>query len=241
MEWRVHPLNPGEVLACAGVAHLAWQADRASQTGFAGEEDGRVRFCAPDLASLSGPLALEQMGPDGVRLGGIELDWWSRWGLNPSLRRWSGRQTAWTVHRALGASAGQSAPGEWLTFTGSTRGRDRGRGRLNVDPCGSWTALSLGWSPNQHERYRVCCRPWLELLASLGLQAFAVPRPRFGGGYRYRLWRPAALPVATAAFAGALGPVHTHGGYHVSTERSGSNTVLRWASPLKPPTEGESP
>ena len=83
MRWRIDATNPAEVLACAGLAHLAWRADRNARTGFVAGDGGGVRFTGPELAELSGPLELERVEGDGVRLGGVELDWWLPWGLNP--------------------------------------------------------------------------------------------------------------------------------------------------------------
>ena len=36
---------------------------------------GEVRFVGPEVRELSCSLELEEMEPDGVRLGGVELDW----------------------------------------------------------------------------------------------------------------------------------------------------------------------
>ena len=168
-------------------------------------------------------------------LGGVVLDWWLPWGLNPSLMTWSGRQTGWTVHRSLRAAAGRSAPGEWLTFEAA--GNDRQKARLGFDPASGWTTLALGWSPNEHLSIHVCCRPWAELLASVGLQAFPLRASR--GGYRYHLWRTAALPAAVAAFGGRGRCAHSLGGFRVTTARNGPNRVLRRAAPLPGPGSGK--
>ena len=236
MQWRIDPTNPAEVLACAGLAHLAWRADTTARTGFVASSGG-VRFTAPEVAELSRPLELEAMDGDAVRLWGLVLDWWRPWGLNPRLKTWSGQQTAWTVHRSLGEAAGQSAPGEWLTFEAPAN--DRRKARLGLDPVSNWTTLELGWSPNEHSSIHVCCRPFVELLASVGLQAFALRRS--GNGYRYRLWRPAALPAAVAAFGGRGDCVHSLGGYQGRTNRNGRNTVFRKARPLVQSVTGLDP
>ena len=234
-DWQIDPTNLAEVLACAGLAHLAWRSDRHARTGFVIGSAGEVRFAAPELAELSCPLELEAMEPNGVRLGGVELDWWLRWGANPRAKTWSGRQTGWTVHRSLRQAAGRTVPGDqWLIIEAPAN--DRRKGRLGLDPCGAWTTLTLGWSPNEHSSVHVCCRPWVELLASVGLQVFPL-RPS-GGGYRYHLWRRAALPVAVAAFGGRGRCVHSLVGYRVTTARNGPNTVFRRASPLPGPVPG---
>ena len=235
MGWPIDPTNPGEVLACAGLAHLAWRRDRHARTGFVIGRGGEVRFVSPELEELSRPLELEEMAPDGVRLGAVELDWWLPWGLNPRLKTWSGRQTGWTVHCSLAQAAGRSLPGEWLTLEGG--GTDRKKARLGLDPVSNWTTLGLGWSANEHASIHVRCRPWVELLASVGLQAVAVRRS--GRGYRYHLWHPAALPVAVAAFGGRGRCAHSLAGYHVTTARNGPNSVFRIATPLPGPGSGK--
>ena len=144
--------------------------------------------------------------------------------LNPSLKTWSGRQTAWTVHRSLAEAAGGSATGEWLTFTAPARGR------LGLDPGGTWDTQGLGFSLNEHPELRMCCRPFVEPLVSTGLQAF--PLRRSGGGYRYHVWRPAALPAAVAAFGSRRDIVHSFGGFEAKTNRNGRNKVFRRARPL---------
>ena len=223
MEWRIDPTNPAEVLACGGAAHLAWRADPNARTGFVAGSGG-IWFTAPKVAELSRPLELKAIEPDGVLLGGLVLDWWRPWGLNPCLKTWSGRQTAWTVHRSLAEAAGRSSPEEWLTFTRPARGR------LGLDPGGTWDTQRLGFSLNEHPELRMCCRPFVELLASVGLQAF--PLRRFGDGYRYRLWRPAALPAAVVAFGGRGDFVHSLGGFEARTNRNGRNKVFRRARSL---------
>ena len=232
MEWRIDATNPAEVLACAGLAHLAWRVDAAARTGFVARSGG-IWFTGPKVAELSWPLELQAMEGDAVLLGDLELDWWRPWGLSPNLKTWAGRQTAWTVHRSLGEAAGRSSPGEWLTFNRPARGR------LGLDPSGTWDTRRLGFSLNEHPELRMCCRPFVELLASVGLQAF--PLRRFGDGYRYRLWRPAALPAAIAAFGSRRDSVHSLGGFETKAGRNGRNKVFRRARPLPESVTGRGP
>ena len=90
----------------------------------------------------------------------------------------------------------------------------------------------MGWSPNRHRGMRVHCRPWVELLASLGLQAVPVAGHRARGGFHYQLWRPAPLAAAVAAFAGPWSAVYALARYHAGTEKSGENSMLRLATPV---------
>lgn len=228
VEWPIDARNPGEVLACAGLAHLAWREDPTAQTGFVRDTAGRLRFVAPGSALPSEGASLEPLaGPplERLRFAGVELDWWCPWGLNPNLKNWAGQQCARTVHHSLHSAAGSSRPSQWLTYAAPATGR------LYLDPAGTWDALSLGWSVNEHREVRMSCRPWVELLASIGLQAFPVPGHRASGGFHYNLWRAAALPSAVAAFGGPWSRAYALERYHVPTGKTGSNTMLRQATP----------
>ena len=230
--WPVDPANPGEVLACAGIAHLAWRADPEAATGFVSARGGGMRFVVPDATPLpedAGAWPLERLeGPphERLRFAGVVLDWWCPWGLNPGMKHWAGPQSAWTVHRNLHRALGRSSASQWLRHAAPAAG-----GRLYLDPRSSWNARELGWSLSAHRAVRCHARPWVELFASLGLAAFAVPGHRARGGFRYRLWRPAPLPVAHAAFASRSLTVETLAAYHVPTAKSGANTVLCQAQP----------
>ena len=220
MEWHIDPRNPGEVFACAGLAHLAWRANPESKTGF--ELSDQVRFAAPDLSGAFERLmgaSLEET-EDGLQLADIDLDWWREWGLNPGLKNWAGQQSEVTVHKSLLGIAEGSSPSKWLTHAAPTTGR------LNLDANGTWNALNMGWSLNEHREAMMLCRPWVELLASIGLQAFPVEGHRSRSGFKYSLWRPASLPVAIAAFGGYGPAVYSTDRYLSATAKQGSNTML---------------
>lgn len=228
--WPIDPRNAAEVLACAGIAHLAWRADREAATGFVTDAGGGVRFLAPEVPALDDPEALRLEPVDAaagtLRLGAVTLDWWRPWGLNPGLKKWAGNQTPWTVHHSLRTAAADVSPAQWLTHCAPAAGR------LYLDPGATWTAQALGWSPNRHTGVRVHCRPWVELLASLGCQAFPVAGHRARGGFHYQLWRPAPLAAAVAAFAGPWSAAYALARYHATTAKSGENSMLRLAAPV---------
>ena len=75
------------------------------------------------------------------------------------------------------------------------------------------------------------CRPWVELLASIGLQAFPVEGRRSERRFSYSLWRLAGLSSAVAAFGGYGPTVYAMDRYNSPTAKSGSNTMLCIASP----------
>lgn len=216
-QWTIDPTNPGEVLACCGIAYLAWVADRTAATGFI--RDGGWRFQAPDGVLDGLAPARPVATADGLALGGLALDWWQPWGLNPDLKTWAGQQTALSVHRNLAEAAAARPAADWQTWSATTTGR------LNLDLHGTWNALAIGWSLNEHKDREMLCRPWLELLASLGLQAFPVGGGR-RGGFRYHLWRPAPLAAAVAAFQGDGPGIYALCGFVAQTGKLGSNTML---------------
>jgi hypothetical protein len=221
-QWTVDPLNPGEVMACCGIAYLAWTADGTVVTGFT--QQGRWYFRAPDGILDAIPAPAPTPTPTGLTLCGLALDWWQPWGLNPTMGFWSGRQSELTVHRNLAQAATGSPAADWQACTGTTTGR------LNLDIHGTWNALDIGWSIDAHEDSQMLCRPWLELLASLGLQAFPVSGGR-RGGFSYYLWRPAPLAPAVAAFQGDGPGVYALRGFTSETGKLGSNTMLLRATP----------
>jgi CRISPR-associated protein Csx14 len=215
--WPIDPLNPGEVLACCGIAHLAWRADRTAVTGFT--QEGRWRFQAPDGLLEALPAPVPEEVPDGLTLCGLGLDWWQPWGLNPDLKTWAGQQTPLSVHRNLAEATSGRPATAWQTCKATTTGR------LNLDIHGTWNALAVGWSLNEHKDLEMSCRPWLELLASIGLQAFPVAGSR-RGGFRYHLWHTAPLAAAVAAFQGDSPGVYALRGFTAGTGKLGSNTML---------------
>ncbi len=220
MEWIIDPTNPGEVFACAGLAHLAWQRDISSVTGFVLGD--RCTFNAAHEGSLLGLLSERSLveSNQGLVFCGITLDWWQEWGLNPELKTWAGQQTAFTVHRSLVGAGEGSDPLDWLAYSAPTTGR------LNLDTLGTWNALEMGWSLNEHSGMQMQCRPWVELLATIGLQAFPVRGRKSDGGFHYHLWKPAAMPVAVAAFSGHGTGIYAIQGFHTPTAKAGSNTTL---------------
>lgn len=219
--WHIDPTNPGEVLACAGIAHLAWRAQKDARTGFVDGETFVVEDGPGDVFSMLRPMELHN-AHHALLICGARLDWWTEWGLSLAVKLWSGRQSAFTVHRSLINATKGTKPDEWLSHIARTTGR------LNVDTLGSWNALNIGWSINEHEHIRMLCRPWIELLSSFCLQVFAVPGKR-GAPIRYTLWRPLSLPAAVAAFTGYGRGVYSDSQFEALTADSGKNLLLTTA------------
>ena len=186
-----------------------------AETGFVGNPSDPT-FIIPDV-TVSTIADTYRVDSDMLSLAGIELDWWEPWGLNRGMKLWAGQQSAKSVlgNLSKAAAAGQNEP--WIEYTASTSGR------LGVDPMGSWRALQIGWSINEHRSITMLCRPFVELLAFLGLQYFALGGDR-RAGFTYWLWHPAPFPIARLAFAGHSRFARAR--FTVGTEKSGSNTIL---------------
>lgn len=75
--------------------------------------------------------------------------------------------------------------------------------RFRFDASGAWSAVEVGYSLEKENRPK-SCRPWVELLAMLGVQTFAPPPAgRKAGGWAYHTWvQPLPPAVAMAAVQG---------------------------------------
>jgi CRISPR-associated endonuclease/helicase Cas3 len=82
--------------------------------------------------------------------------------------------------------------------------------RFRFDASGAWSAVEVGYSLEKENRPK-SCRPWVELLAMLGVQTFAPPPAgRKAGGWAYHTWTHALTPVV------AMAAVR---GHHLSCDR----------------------
>ena len=221
MKWQVDPTNPAEILACAGIARLAYEADRTTATGFGHGPGDDTWFEAPIDEHLLGELDAGRIvvDEDTIRIGPVALGWWRRDGLNPAARNWAGNQSAVTVHRRLHAAVRGTAPSAWLEHRATVKAG------LNIDPQGNWTRARIGWSVNLHPGVEMQARPWVELLASVGLETFALRPTHDPRGFRYQLWAPARLGPAAAAFAGFGTGALGHGALRTTVEPFGRNRL----------------
>ncbi len=222
----IDPDNPGEVLACAGLAWLAERREPGCATGFRQSPKEWIfetPFAAEEIQQW---LHQEpELTEDRLCVGDVVLDWWNwGWGLNPAFKFWAGQQTALSVFSNLLKAAREGDVRNWLEFEA------RITGRLGVDPLGTWDGLSLGWSINEHTDIQILCRPFVELFAFLGLQVFPVQGDR-SEGFRYHLWHPAPLTLAWLAYANA--GRHAGPGWLALTGKAGSNIYLKQATPFR--------
>lgn len=217
---EINPANPGEVLACCGIAVLAARESPDAVTGFRREES-RTVFVAPQLDIHNRVANADAESWQRCEVAGVQLNWWEPWGMNPNMKLWAGQKSPQSIVRNLQAPLGAATNEGWLGYQASVAGR------MDVDPAGTWNALELGWSINEHKSVKMLCRPLVELLAMVGLQEFPM-RGRVREGFTYSLWRPATHLIARMAFAGH--GQHILADCQVPTDRNGSNSTLKFAN-----------
>jgi CRISPR-associated protein Csx14 len=229
--------NPGQFFACCGLLELAHRLSPEAEGWFRERE-----FCIHGshglesiLSSLESAhvVALEP-GEDPkippLLLGdpfNLRIDWWVDDRGRKSLfgKMFSGQKR--TLHDAIRLQK---------VFDGRAR-HDRTslfdwavplKGRFGLDPRSAWTALDVGFSPND-QGMEVGTYPAVELLGAIGLQGF---RPVMKNGrFRYATWRaPLAAPVARAAASGLLVPV-TDVAFRFQLMQRGSYKGFDWALP----------
>lgn len=172
---------------------------------------------APADEGEGGDGDLKEAGWPALRLvlpGGVERPlhaWIDDSGRGNSEWKWSGGRTlALDITRRLlrgcaelrvaGGAAGSMplfAQGAGLAPSNPDTARFR------LDASGAWSAVEVGYSLEDEGRPK-SCRPWVELLAMLGVQAYAPPPAgRKAGGWAYHTWtHPLAPVVALAAVRG---------------------------------------
>lgn len=92
--------------------------------------------------------------------------------------------------------------------------------RLRLDASSAWTAVEAGFSLQDTPELK-SSRPWVELLAAIGIQNFCPP-PAGGEGEKYFTWT-GSLPYLTAMAASRGVNSSCDSEYTVQTRRSGEN------------------
>ena len=227
------PLNPGEFLACCGLFELADRLGRGAEAWF-DRRVFRLRTDvqlsdvvyaliggqADELTRPNGGLAVAPLiAPLVLKLteeprGAIVLDGWMAVRIqkgkviavaNRPWNFWSGQQTTLRIWRALRAALQQQ-----VADTADLLGDDLFArrvalsGRFGFDPGAAWTALDVGFSPNE-QKIAVASSPAVELLAAVGLQRFRPIVADDRETFYYSTWATPLSPcVAAAACTGLL-------------------------------------
>ena len=220
--------NPGEVLAVCGLFVLATRQDRSATLAWT--DSGAVIDTEQTLDVLlqlvvdSTPV-LENSGtgqePKQVALGQITLDWWIN--KAPRSKFWAGRVTAASLIPKLHLACKDAGVGNWRVSVACDQ-------TYGIDPYAVWTAIDLGWSPNKQDA-NIAARPWVELLAIIGVQGFSpVITSR---QLHYELWQtPLTLLPARLIFRGTKKqgvPINTQH-WRATVLKKGKFSVIQFAN-----------
>lgn len=244
LEIGVDLCNPGEFLACCGLLEIAdrlWPGSEGwfGDSTFFLRTDGTLReildallervptevTLLPSGLRVRPLIAPLQLPLSGVPSGCLWLDAWMTVGRdrrvvaavpNPPWNFWSGQQTPLRIWLALREAFRAHLARHDVPATGELFShRVLLSGRFGFDPGAAWTALDVGFSPNE-QRIDVASSPAVELLGAIGLQRF---RPSVEDGreaFKYAAWHHpmqaivagtaagGALPVASSRFSGRV-------------------------------------
>ncbi len=258
----VRPENPGEFLACCGLLELAdrlWGAEgwfeggafiiRCATEGATLREvlEALVHELPVEVTTLPSGIAVKPLiAPLRLRIPGARpatllLDAWMTLAADrkaveavasPPWNFWSGQQTSMRIWRTLSEALGGQIKQLHQNPASLFRQRISLGGRFGFDPGAAWTALDVGFSPNE-QGLDVSSSPAVELLAAVGLQRFRPALSRDRQWFVYATWgRPLYPAVAAAAACGSV-PVPTTKTFRGRVIGRGSYAALAYSSPIE--------
>lgn len=212
---QVDTANPGEFFACCGLLELA---DRLS-SGAEGWFDSHqffVAFSDPAKAVTIHEILwalvntnVEQMSEEDkespLLLSGsvdFRVDWWiDSDGRKNTLKTWAGNQDSMKMFSKWESPLREILEDENPNPSELFQAQRTLQGPYGFDPKFGWDALSVGFSLNEHTRYkRSQTRPVVEILGAIGLQRFAPDMTAGYGNVRYATWN-VPLPPSVARLA----------------------------------------
>ena len=136
----------------------------------------------------------------------IRLDWWITDGRNNMLKTWAGNQDSRKMFSKWEQPLREILSEEDFDINALFRQQRNVQGPYGFDCKFGWDALSVGFSLNEHTRYRrSVARPVVEILGAIGLQRFTPDIDRSKGIVRYATWETPLPPsVAGLVAVGAL-------------------------------------
>lgn len=220
--------NPGEVLAVCGLFVLATRQDRKAtlawtDNGAVIATDQTLEALLQNVVNTSVEFNDNGVGqePAKIMLGTFTLDWWTS--KAPRSKFWAGRVTAATLIPKLHKTCQTLGIADWRASVACDQ-------TYGIDPYAVWTAIDLGWSPNNQE-VNISARPWVELLAILGVQGFT---PIIASRQlHYHLWQtPLTLLPARLVFRGASkqGLPIDNQHWHATVLKKGKFSVTQFAN-----------
>ena len=220
IEIQVDATNPGEFFACCGLLELA---DRLSSGAAGWYDSDRFHISFSDVSrSVTIHEALWSVVNAGVEgesddkvsplhLGEplkMRLSWWLRpeGGSNRVLKTWAANAGSLQMFSKWENPLKEILEEEDPNPTNLFRRQTLLQGPYGFDAKFGWDALSVGFSLNEHTRYKKSqARPVVETLGAIGLQRFTPDIDLSSGIVRYATWKiPLPPSVACLAAMGKL-------------------------------------
>jgi len=228
----VNAANPGEFLACCGLAELAARISCERVESYFDEGCFVLLRAAPVTELLRGltniePVLLEKpfsrlqadkkIAPLELPLSGsapLRLDAWTQLKVSrgkvaldgdPFWKFWRGHQGVSTIWSDLRSQLTDQLDKKEIGSNPENLFQKRRfmTGRFGFDPQAAWNALDVGYSPND-QKQPIATSPALELLALIGLQRVR-PAILEDFQFEYYTWgNPLTPPIAAAAACGVL-------------------------------------
>ncbi|MCY4579969.1 MAG: hypothetical protein OXD31_13115 [Chloroflexi bacterium] len=218
IEIQVDVKNPGEFFACCGLLELADRLSSGAEGWFA-EDKFFITFL-----DASGGVTIHEALWSVVNTGAVgepddkvspltlgepldmRLSWWLRpeGGSNRVLKTWAANASSLQMFSKWEIPVKEILQEEDPDPTSLFRRQTSLQGPYGFDSKFGWDALSVGFSLNEHIRYKKSqVRPVVEMLGAIGLQRFTPDIDQSKGIVRYATWRT-PLPPSVACLA-ALG------------------------------------
>lgn len=211
--------NPGHFFACCGLleaAHRLWNSaegwfDRdcfhVTVTGV----DGKDALTALIRVILECPVEPIVPGTGDPKIAplqlgaplGLRLDWWlDRGEARKPFKTWSANATSlqmYTKWRAPLLRLTKERSKDTLRVLNLST---RLQGSYGFDSNVAWTALDVGFSPNEHPALKeLPLRPAVELFGAIGLQRFLPPYDSKSREIEYCIWGVPLSPLVAAPLA----------------------------------------
>lgn len=234
-------LVEAEIRRCGPVGYVDPPPKKKGQSD---EDDGDASVAhAPDLAeAFPSPRGDRMMLPIRLEVGNrpsVCLSHWADGSSRDSFKLYAGNRSADGVARAMLRGTRKKAlgiSGLWrnqrddLTLMPFDVLAPMG-GSFNFDPRGGWTALDVGYSPNEHPDHSIVASPVVEILAACGLE-HARPDEYEKRQVRYGAWSGFVPPIlARPALSGCGVPFSPRflRTFRFVLELSGKNKVVTFA------------
>ena len=211
------PFNPGHFYACCGLLEIFSLENHGVEACFASDDQTirQARFLLRSADGLNLTAILKDLRQASLQFddhednavkpvrmmllhGELVLDWWLDWFRERprDLKCWAGQVTTEKLMTELQRAINPDLSAQDLFYTTKMM-----KTKFGIDPRSAWSALDLGYSPNQHNQ-DAATFPAVELLGAVGLQGFR-PYPKTRAQVSFHVWNTwlGRVPARRAAIA----------------------------------------